>query len=1123
MARRTVNGSVADLFTDGPAAGVTVTLSAMPRRWTDEAGDRVLAAPDHAVTVTNGSWSVSLLPTDEPGIEPATGRYYRLVETVNGVPIRRRVFEVPAGVGDLDIDDLVIADPGLPGYVRGATGATGAAGPPGPPGADGSNADAEAYTDAALVAEVARANAAYETPAGATSKVTAHTNATDPHGDRADAAGKFLRKDQNLADLESAPAARTALGLGTAATKNRPAWQFDVTEYGALGNGMTVADGAMTSGSAVLTCAASVPFAVGDVGKRVLVLGAGASGETLSATISAFTDSGHVTLNATAGTSVSSACAMWSSDDTAAIQAAIDAAGTYAAAHSGSATVLIPPAPGRFYGVGGALRTGGSTLGNAQLTLPVYPATGRKISLTIQGTSSGAGVQHWQQTLPNTTGSTLLSFGLFASAPAQTASINAAGNPCVLGGPSQPGGYAVAPGVFSNMYVDLDNVSILTAHSKFGLTYSAIDFSGIANARLKDVQYSTCGTVPGGSYVSPGVFATGLSIGCLLPANGNNDLTMIENVTCGGGYTYAMLVPEHTDIYGLRLLYCWAALCPVGSYYSSVGAAHSIRASLISIEQCTFLVYIFGPGTGGLGPTMDLRIDTETSTPRFGCRTSGTGLAAARGRVVIAGLFTPSGLTLDYPTGLHIENAQLTYPITSKTGNYTAGSFDEVVTVDATSGPVTITLPTAVGRTRPVTVKKVDASGNSVTIDGAGSETIDGQLTRVLAAQWRSATLVPSGSGWVTQSVIGVDPDAAAASAVAALSALTQTVVKAVDETRTSTTTVADDGHLFAALDANSVYRFRGTLLFDGPEAADASLTFTVPSGATGGWAPNAGTLGTTVPDGSAQVKVAARLFGSNSDIGVMASSASLAGIMATPQGIVTTGATPGLLRLRWAQQTTNASPVALKAGSTLEVVKVSGAGPAASGISLDNPARLPSDQGLLAWTGDPNDAGHVTAQSNAGVAGRITLVQLLLRKQISWSKIWFGLAGVDGSASLSNCYLGVYDSSGALKGVTADISSALLTSPVGKSVDLVTQFTAPPGEYYIAMLLGNGSTWATNSLTFKATGAGITVNCGLSAPRLRYSNMLTGQTSLPASLDLTQQSTSIINTGWASQWYGVS
>ncbi|MFE3578699.1 SGNH/GDSL hydrolase family protein [Streptomyces vinaceus] len=821
-ARRTVHGTIADLFT-GAGPTTAISIAALPRRWTDETGDQLLVGPDHPVTVTDGAWSIDLVPTDAPGIEPATGRYYRLTEVIDGVPRRGRTFEVPTGdMTSVSILSLIIADPALPGYVRG---------PAGPPGA-GSDPSAAIAT-----------------------AITAHSNASDPHGDRADAATKYLAKAQNLADLPSPSTARTSLGLGSSATlpvgtgantvaagddsrlsdsrtptahaashgvgqsdaispgaigaasasaltahtdastsvhgiadtsaletttgaagkvathagaadphgdradaaskyQPKPPWVFDITRYGAVGDGMTVADAAMTSGSGVLTCSTSAPFAAGDVGKRIMVLGAGANGETLNTTISSYSSATQVTLTASAGTAVSGACAMWSSDDTAAIQSAINAAGAYAAARSGAAAVLIPPAPGRFYGVGGALQTGGSTLGNAQLTLPVYPATGRKITLTLQGTSSGAGVQHWQQTLPNTTGSTLLSYGMFASASAQSNSINAAGNPCVIGGPAQPGGYGVAPGNFSNLYLDIDNLSILTAHSKFGLTYSALDLSGIANARLGHVQYSTAGTVPGGSYVSPGVFATGLSIGCLLPANGNNDLTITENLTCGGGYTYGLLAPEHTVMTGgTRILYCWAALCPVGSYYSSVGAAHSIRADLISIEQCTYLIYIFGPGTGGLGPTMDLRIDTETSTPRFGCRTSGTGLAAARGRVVLAGLFTASGLTLDYPTGLDIQNAQLTYPVASKTANYTATSFDEVIAADATSGAMTITLPTAVGRTRPVTVKKVDSSANSVTIDGAGSETIDGQLIRQLAGQWESATFVPTptGSGWYVQ------------------------------------------------------------------------------------------------------------------------------------------------------------------------------------------------------------------------------------------------------------------------------------------------------------------------------------------------------------------------------------
>lgn len=432
-----------------------------------------------------------------------------------------------------------------------------------------------------------------------------------------------------------------------------------------------------------------------------------------------------------------------------------------------------------------------------------------------------------------------------------------------------------------------------------------------------------------------------------------------------------------------------------------------------------------------------------------------------------------------------------------------------------TTGPGIGTVTSVNGQTGTVTLDAADIGA-----DPAGAATT-AQTNAVATAATGTTTQI-------TTHTTATDPhgDRAAAATytdqqIAALSALTQLKVKTADETRTATITVADDGHLYASLDANSTYRFRAMLLFDGPEAADASITFTAPTGATGGWSPIAGTLGTTTPDGSASVKMAARQFGSNSDIGVMASSATLAGLIALPHGLVATGPTPGTLRLRWAQQTSNATAVTLKAGSTLEVVKTSGSGPSASGINLDYPGNYPSDQGLLAWTYDPDEAGHVTAQSSAGVAGRITLTKVIIRKTITWSSIWFGLAGVDTGATLANCYLGVYNSSGARVGVTADISTNLMSGATPKAVTLTTPFTASPGEYFIAMLL-NG-TWTTNSLTFKSSSAGISVNANLTPPRLRYSNMLTGQTTLPTSLDLTQQTTTIINTGWASQWYGIS
>ncbi|MGW7103939.1 hypothetical protein [Streptomyces sp. NPDC054838] len=191
--------------------------------------------------------------------------------------------------------------------------------------------------------------------------------------------------------------------------------------------------------------------------------------------------------------------------------------------------------------------------------------------------------------------------------------------------------------------------------------------------------------------------------------------------------------------------------------------------------------------------------------------------------------------------------------------------------------------------------------------------------------------------------------------------------------------------------------------------------------------------------------------------------------------------------------------------------------GPASEGYQ----GPRPQDQNLLAWTGDPNDAGHVTAQSAAGVGGRVTLVRIVLREQITWSDIWLGLAGLDPNAQLADCHLGVYDGAGTLRAATADISPQLMSEAIAKPLHLGKPFTAAPGTYFIALLL-NGN-WATNALTLKSTGAGISVNAGLAPPKLRYSTVLTGQTSLPATVNLAEQSTSTINTGWGSQWYGVS
>lgn len=69
--------------------------------------------------------------------------------------------------------------------------------------------------------------------------------------------------------------------------------------------------------------------------------------------------------------------------------------------------------------------------------------------------------------------------------------------------------------------------------------------------------------------------------------------------------------------------------------------------------------------------------------------------------------------------------------------------------INATAGAVIVTLPTASSALgRMYTVKKIDASANTVTIQGNAAETIDGSNTRVLTAQYQSVTVQSDGSAW---------------------------------------------------------------------------------------------------------------------------------------------------------------------------------------------------------------------------------------------------------------------------------------------------------------------------------------------------------------------------------------
>lgn len=99
-----------------------------------------------------------------------------------------------------------------------------------------------------------------------------------------------------------------------------------------------------------------------------------------------------------------------------------------------------------------------------------------------------------------------------------------------------------------------------------------------------------------------------------------------------------------------------------------------------------------------------------------------------------------------------IDNkAGISYNANARTvsSNYTVQPEDHTILVNATTAAVTITLPPVGSHRFPyVVVKKTDSSTNAVTIDGAGSNTIDGATTVVLRNRYSTALLHGDATEW---------------------------------------------------------------------------------------------------------------------------------------------------------------------------------------------------------------------------------------------------------------------------------------------------------------------------------------------------------------------------------------
>lgn len=107
------------------------------------------------------------------------------------------------------------------------------------------------------------------------------------------------------------------------------------------------------------------------------------------------------------------------------------------------------------------------------------------------------------------------------------------------------------------------------------------------------------------------------------------------------------------------------------------------------------------------------------------------------------------GLTVADITAVLAILGGLQAGIAAKTTTYTALTTDFIIKGDATGGAFTINLPLAASCAGQIlAVMKTDSGGNAVTLDGNGTETINGSTTLAISSQYSCKIIVCDGTGW---------------------------------------------------------------------------------------------------------------------------------------------------------------------------------------------------------------------------------------------------------------------------------------------------------------------------------------------------------------------------------------
>ena len=345
-------------------------------------------------------------------------------------------------------------------------------------------------------------------------------------------------------------------------------------------------------------------------------------------------------------------------------------------------------------------------------------------------------VQVWQKTTAPDTGWTLLGGGASASAT-QYVFVWSEGNPAPHDNvyANFTTLYAAAIAVDGEILVDVDALSVNPAIMDLG-TYDLTKFKFTSSNAIAGGQ--TAVTIREGVVWSEPFSAceyiawefTNTTEGSVYKGVGASDGPLLLL-----GDNSSMIA----SIAAIPLVVSAGASFTLAMYNSGLFATSKVAGPVFGVSLTSTLhVVCEGISTIGTGSIHIMDVPALANTVEIVDNTSG------QGQNNLAG---PTGTGDYFPTNIR----RTLYVRDADQGTLTQEPGDEVVRVDCTGGNQIFTLFAAtdneVIRNQVVTIKKNDATANTLTINGGGTN-IDGAATLVLTAAWQVVTLMSDGALW---------------------------------------------------------------------------------------------------------------------------------------------------------------------------------------------------------------------------------------------------------------------------------------------------------------------------------------------------------------------------------------